>query len=83
MKKSDLQQIIREEISKVLNEDLERNLVKSITKALSKRPGNRGKNIEYYVKSWLSKDKNLMIAHKASGDDYKKNVLNAIQDTLA
>ena len=83
MKKSELQQIIREETRKVLHEDLEKNLIQKISKTLkSNNPNIDIKKIIDVVTSWLSQGKNLMTASNAMGDDYKRDVLDVIQNKL-
>jgi hypothetical protein len=87
MKKSELRNLIHEiygERDKVIKESpLEKNLLKNISKILIKRNPNIDKvKILSTVKSWLDKDKNLIIAINAMGDDYERDVLRSIESEL-
>ena len=70
---------------KVVNEanSLKKNLIKNITKYLKKRNPTFPEDIIIKkVSSWLNQGKNLMTATNAMGDDFKKDVLDVLQNKL-
>ena len=84
MKKADNFDLKKFIIENRVNESpLDKNLLKNISKTLIKRNPNIDKmKIISTVKSWLDKDKNLMVATNAMGNNYERDVLKSIEDRL-